>query len=202
MNTSSPCATVDLVFPVSGRFLLRDHAQSLKEALCDAWPWLAGEPMAAVHAIKLVTGAEPLAMLSGRAKLMLRLSRQRAQALLSCDPIDLTVAGHALRLASPHVHELVPHTTLYAYRVAASDADEVAFMQGIAAELAGLGIAGERVCGKRQQLSLAHGTVTAFSLMLHGLAPAPSLHLQQQGLGPYRLQGCGIFIPHKSAAAV
>lgn len=202
MNAADLCPTVDLVFPVTGQFLPRDHAQSLKEALCEAWPWLEAESLAAVHTIKLVTGAEPLAMLSGRAKLMVRLSRERAQALMSCDPIDLTVAGHALRLAAPHLHELVPHTTLYAYRVAASDADEVAFMQGMAAELANLGITGERVCGKRQQLSLAHGTVIAFSLMLHGLAPAPSLHLQQQGLGPYRLQGCGIFIPHKSAAAV
>jgi hypothetical protein len=38
--------------------------------------------------------------------------------------------------------------------------------------------------------------------MLHALSPEQSLRLQQHGLGPQRLLGCGIFVPHKSAAAV
>jgi CRISPR-associated protein Cas6 len=182
--------------------LPRDHAQALKNALCRAWPWLEAEPLAGVQGIKLVPGLEVQAMLSGRAKLLLRLSRARASELLNGPAVDLEVAGQALHLDVPHVRELVPHTTLYAYHVAAADADEVAFMATIARELAGLGVGGERVCGKRQQLALASGAVTTFSLMLHGLAPEPSLHLQQHGIGPHRLLGCGIFIPHKSAAAV
>jgi len=197
-----PCPTVDLIFPLSGRFLPRDHAQVLKDALCSAWPWLEAEPLAGVQGIKLVPGLEPQAMLSGRAKLLLRLSRERANALISGTAIDLQVAGHALRLDVPHVRELVPHTTLYAYHVAAADADEVAFMAEVTRALSALGVGGERVCGKRQQLALTNGTVTTFSLMLHGLAPEPSLHLQQHGIGAHRLLGCGIFIPHKSAAAV
>lgn len=196
------CPTVDLIFPISGRFLPRDHAQSLKDALCQAWPWLEAEPLAGVQGIKLVPGLETQAMLSGRAKLLLRLSRERATELLSGTAIALEVAGQALRLDVPHVRELVPHTTLYAYHVAAADADEVAFMAGVTQDLSALGVGGERVCGKRQQLTLASGTVTTFSLMLHGLAHEPSLHLQQHGIGPHRLLGCGIFIPHKSAAAV
>lgn len=196
------CPTVDLIFPISGRFLPRDHAQALKNALCRAWPWLEAEPLAGVQGIKLVPGLEAQAMLSGRAKLLLRLSRARASELLNGPAVDLEVAGQALRLDVPHVRELVPHTTLYAYHVAAADGDEVAFMATVARELAGLGVGGERVCGKRQQLALASGAVTTFSLMLHGLAPEPSLHLQQHGIGPHRLLGCGIFIPHKSAAAV
>jgi CRISPR-associated protein Cas6 len=197
-----PCPTVDLIFPLSGRFLPRDHAQALKDALCRAWPWLEAEPLAGVQAIKLVPGLEPQAMLSGRAKLLLRLSRERANALLKGTAIDLQVAGQALHLGMPHVRELVPHTTLYAYHVAARDSDEVGFMAEVTRALTGLGVGGERVCGKRQQMALASGRVTTFSLMLHGLAPEPSLHLQQHGIGPHRLLGCGIFIPHKSAAAV
>ena len=38
------CPTVDLIFPLSGRFLPRDHAHALKDALCRAWPWLEAEP--------------------------------------------------------------------------------------------------------------------------------------------------------------
>ena len=197
-----PCPTVDLIFPISGRFLPRDHALALKDALCNVWPWLEAEPLAGVQNIKLVPGLEARAMLSGRAKLLLRLSRERATELLSGQAIDLEVAGQDLRLDVPHVRELVPHTTLYAYHVAARDADEVDFMAAVASELSGLGVGGERVCGQRQQLAMAGGPVTTFSLMLHGLAPEPSLHLQQHGIGPHRLMGCGIFIPHKSAAAV
>lgn len=201
-TATEPCPTVDLIFPLSGRFLPRDHAQALRDALCRAWPWLEAEPLAGVQGIKLVPGLEAQAMLSGRAKLLLRLSRARATELINGTAIDLEVAGQALRLDVPHVRELVPHTTLYAYHVAAADAIEVAFMADVARELAELGVGGERVCGKRQQLALASGVVTTFSLMLHGLAPEPSLHLQQHGIGPHRLLGCGIFIPHKSAAAV
>ncbi|MDP2679234.1 MAG: type I-MYXAN CRISPR-associated protein Cas6/Cmx6 [Rhodoferax sp.] len=196
------CPTVDLIFPISGRFLPRDHAQALKDALCHAWPWLEAEPLAGVQGIKLVPGLEAQAMLSGRAKLLLRLSRGRATELLGGAAIDLEVAGQALRLDVPHVRELVPHTTLYAYHVAANDADEVGFMADVTQALSALGVGGERVCGKRQHLTLASSRVTTFSLMLHGLAPEPSLHLQQRGIGPHRLLGCGIFIPHKSAAAV
>ena len=199
---AGPCPTVDLIFPLSGRFLPRDHAQALKDALCRVWPWLEAEPLAGVQGIKLVPGLEAQAMLSGRAKLLLRLSRERATELMSAAAIDLQVAGQALRLDVPHVRELVPHTTLYAYHVASADADEVAFMATVVRDLAELGVGGERVCGKSQRLTLASGTVPTFSLMLHGLAPEPSLHLQQHGIGPHRLLGCGIFIPHKSAAAV
>ncbi|MDD2917542.1 type I-MYXAN CRISPR-associated protein Cas6/Cmx6 [Rhodoferax sp.] len=204
MTTAAPelCSTVDLIFPISGRFLPRDHAQPLRDALCSAWPWLEGEPLAGVQGIKLVPGTEPQAMLSRRTKLLLRLSRPRASELLDGPGLDIDVAGHALHLDAPHVRELVPHTTLYAYHVVAADTDEVAFMAAVTRELTDLGIGGERVCGKRQRMTLASGVVTTFSLMLHGLAPEPSLHLQQHGIGPHRLLGCGIFIPHKSAAAV
>lgn len=201
-TTTAPCPTVDLIFPLSGRFLPRDHAQALKDALCSAWPWLEAEPLAGVQGIKLVPGLDAQAMLSGRAKLLLRLSRARATELMNAAAIDLQVAGQALHLDVPHVRELVPHTTLYAYHVAAKDADETGFMAEVTRALTGLGVGGERVCGKRQQMALASGTVTTFSLMLHGLGPEPSLHLQQHGIGPHRLLGCGIFIPHKSAAAV
>jgi hypothetical protein len=38
--------------------------------------------------------------------------------------------------------------------------------------------------------------------MLADLSTDESIRLQQQGLGPRRLMGCGIFIPHKGIDAV
>ncbi|MCE3273209.1 MAG: Cas6 Crispr, partial [Ramlibacter sp.] len=35
-----------------------------------------------------------------------------------------------------------------------------------------------------------------------GLTRAESLRVLRRGIGPQRLLGCGLFVPHKSAAAV
>ncbi len=58
------------------------------------------------------------------------------------------------------------------------------------------------MCGKRQQRDSGAGAVVGFSLMLHGLSAADSLTVQRVGIGPHRALGCGLFVPHKSAAAV
>ena len=202
-NTQTPVATaVDVVFPVSGSTLARDHAQALQDALSSQWPWLKSEAQAGIHAIKLMPGTQPQAMLSNRTKLLLRAPTHRAPELLTTSSIELMVAGQPMALGAPHTRELQPHATLYAYHVAADNADEVAFMAEVTRELSDMGIGGERVCGKRQQLLIAGGALTTFSLMLHALAPEQSLRVQYLGIGPHRLLGCGIFIPHKSAAAV
>ena len=51
-------------------------------------------------------------------------------------------------------------------------------------------------------MSAGAGQVHGFALMLHGLKRAESVAIQESGLGLHRLLGCGIFIPHKSIAAV
>ena len=75
-------------------------------------------------------------------------------------------------------------------------------MASVSAELAELGIGGLPVCGMHRHLQVAARLQDTFSLMLHQLTPAQSMLLQQRGLGPQRLLGCGLFVPHKSAAAV
>ena len=196
-------ATVDVVFPLDGQALPRDHAQALQQALCAQLPWLGAEPRAGIHPIKVVQGNEDQALLSRRARLLLRVGVRRLDELMALAGLDLDVAGHRLRLGAPHRRELQPHATVYAFRVAADTADEMTFMAAVGRELAELAIDGERVCGKRQHMVVTGGRVVdTFSLMLHALPPAQSLRLQQHGLGPHRLLGCGIFVPHKSAAAV
>ena len=80
--------------------------------------------------------------------------------------------------------------------------DEAAFMRTMEAELAALGISCRTVCGKHQQRGSAPAILDGFSLMLHELSAADSLTAQRVGLGPHRSLGCGLFVPHKSAAAV
>lgn len=193
---------VDAVFPINGQTLPRDHAQPLQRILCSQWPWLDTDELAGIHPIKVVQGSGDQALLSQRARLVLRVAARRIGELLAPTPIELNLAGHRLRLGAPQRRQLQPHATLYAYKVAADNADEVSFMAMVERELAELAIAGQRVCGKRQSMWLAGCELNTFSLMLHALPAEQSLRLQQRGLGPHRLLGCGIFVPHKSAAAV
>ncbi len=44
--------------------------------------------------------------------------------------------------------------------------------------------------------------IAGFSVVLHGVKPADSLRLQFEGMGGERGLGWGIFVPHKSIAAV
>ena len=201
-STANHDTLAEAVFPLEGKALPRDHAQALQHALDEKLPWLRSDVGSGIHPLKLVSGPESLALLSQRTRLILRVNANRLVELKTVVGVPLDVAGHALRLGEVHLRALQPLATLYAYRVAASSADESEFMQAIEAELAGLAIAGERVCGKRQSLRVDGREMTTFSMMLHGLVPEQSLRLQQHGLGPHRLLGCGLFVPHKSAAAV
>jgi len=193
---------LDVAFALAGRSLQRDHAQALAGALASHLPWLVGHPTAGVHPVKLVPGTEPIAWLSRRARLLLRVPESREGALAALAGRTLDVAGSELQLGAPKSHPLLPHGTLYAYFVAAASDDEAAFMRDAEAELAALGIGCRTVCGKRQQRGSAPTALVGFSLLLHELSAADSLAVQRLGLGPHRGLGCGIFVPHKSAAAV
>lgn len=195
-------AAVDVVFPLEGQYLPRDHAQALRQALCRLLPWLDTEAQAGIHPIKLVPGADSPALLSKRSLLLLRVAPWRVPDLGALAGLELMVAGHRLRLGVAHRRELQAHSALYACQVAADSEDEVSFMATLQTALADLGVGGECVCGKHHELALAGGMLNTFSLMLHALPPEQSLRLQQYGVGPHRLLGCGVFVPHKSAAVV
>lgn len=197
-----PAQSVDVVYPIRGPNLPMDHAEALRQALCARLPWLAAEPLAAVHPIKLPAINSSAANLSPRSRLLLRLGRGRLEQVQALDGMALDLSGHSIKLGEGHRRELLLHSTLYAARVAAENEDEVAFMQEIARELSELRVISGQVCGRRQCLRIAGQPLPTFSLMLHGLKPEHSLLLQTRGLGPHRLLGCGVFVPHRSAAAV
>ncbi len=193
---------VDALFPLDGQTLPQDHAQALQQALCAQFPWLQTDAIAAVHPIKLVAGNGDQGLVPRRARLILRVGSHRMAELMALKNIELDVLGCPVILAPPHPRELQPHATLYSYKVASSGVGEAAFMEAVEHELASLSIGGERVCGKRGQMQVSGQVLDTFSLMLHALKPDQSLRLQQHGIGPHRLLGCGVFVPHKSAAAV
>ena len=193
---------VDVVFPLQGQAIARDHAQALRDALASLWPWLESDPEVAIHPIRLVPGTDAVSPLSGRARLMLRAAPHRMGELAAATGAQIDLSGQVLRLGPPHQQALRPHSAMYAYRVAAPGPGEAEFMAMVDREMAALGIAAARVWGKHQQLDHIGGRIDAFSLLLHEMTPEHALRLQQHGLGAHRLLGCGVFVPHKSAAAV
>jgi len=193
-------AMLDLAFDVEGRTLARDHRRALAAALQRALPWLTHTPDAGVHGVKLPPGDEEVAHLSHRTRLMLRLRREHASIAESLDGATLELDGLPLRLRHPRRRELLPLATQYAHLVAFAADDELAFLRWVDEQLGALGVRARVVCGRRRVVE--RGTLAGYSLMLDGLAAADALRVQEQGLGAHRQLGCGVFVPHKSSAAV
>ena len=193
---------VDVAFAIRADNVQRDCAFDLQQAFCMRLPWMAEDELSGIHPLKVVAGNGPMAMLATRARLLVRVRRERAVELQAMSGALLLLSGGALQLGISQIREVLPHGTLYAYRVAAEGCDESAFMASVAQELDSMGVGGERVCGMHQTVSKGTAVQHAFSLMVHGLSADQSQRLQRTGLGSQRLLGCGIFVPHKSAAAV
>lgn len=193
---------VDVVFPLDGTALPRDHHQALAAALEHAVPGLNTWPGLGVHRINVVAGGGQLALLSKRARLALRVRRVQADTLAPLNGATLDVAGHSLRLGTAVLRELLPHGTLYAHLVTTSDDDEAAFQLAVERELQAMGVQGRPICGRRHELAIGDRGLSGYSLMVDGLSPADSLQLLEAGLGRHRQLGCGVFVPHRSAAAL
>ncbi len=193
---------VDVVFPLVGARLPRDHRQALTDELERILPWLATCPEVGVHRVNVVAGDGASVLLSQRARLVLRVGREQVGALAPLEGATLDVGGHALHLGQAEQRELVPHGTLYSHLVTTCDDDELAFTASIDRELDAMGVRGRQICGRRHVITHDGTGLTGFSLMLDGLSAADSLQLLQAGLGRHRRLGCGVFVPHKSAAAL
>lgn len=201
--SASASRRVDVTFALHGGAVPRDHRRALAAALERLLPWLADPAHAGLHRINAVAGSGPTALLSQRARLTLRVARERVDELQCLRGARLDLDGHALQVGEcSQVRELVPHGTLYAHLVVTDDDDELAFLATIGRELEASNLPCRPICGRRQVIDNGDRELTGYSLMLDGLAPGDSLRVLESGLGAHRRLGCGLFVPHKSAAAV
>ena len=200
MSDDPPALMVDIAFAVAGTALPRDHRRELAAAIERVWPAWAGLEGAGVHRLNVSAGGGPLALLSNRTRLTLRVPRERAAEAAALEGAELQIGSCTLHIGAPQPRELRPYGTLYAHLVAADDADEAAFLLAVAAELSALGVSGRPICGRLQVVEA--GELQGYRLMLDGLSPAAALRVLEAGVGRHRRWGCGIFVPHKSAVAV
>ncbi len=204
-----PDDVVDISYDIRCRTLPVDHAYALQQGLRHACPWLEQEESVGVHSIHVAESgngwmrpenAADLLHLSRRTKLVLRIPKQRLADAGQLSGKQLDVAGHSLDVVESSVRPLSPLTTLFARYVAADDNgdDEDAFMQSAARLLQALGIQPRKMlCGLGRTIRTPEKLIRTRSLMLADMDREDSVKLQQQGLGPWRQLGCGLFIPHK-----
>ena len=203
---------VDVRYRIRCKALPVDHARDLRSALLEVWPWLADEPFAGIHTIH---GAESgngwlrpedprtYLPLSKRTRLALRLPCHRLEEAQGLSGITLQVGPDPLVIEDNHLHPLQAQGTVFARYVAIENEDEEEFLALCAEQLKEIGIEAPRMMtGRRHLVAGGEAAWHCRSLMLDGLDPDQSVDLQRQGLGPERLLGCGLFLPHKSIAPV
>lgn len=198
---------VDLQFTLSGRALPAEYPELLWQALLMALPWLDQERDVGVHPVSGVSQGDGEWYLSRRSHLTLRLARRSADAAAVLAGTRLVLAGHEVVLGRPVLRPLADTPVIYAKFVAmgpagAAPISEADFHAACQAEFGRFGIRPKMICGKAQRMKTSGGLLSGFSLMLYELESEMNLRLQYEGLGIGRRHGCGIFIPHKSGAAL
>ncbi len=193
---------VDLVFSVRGEAVAADHAWLLRQAVVARLPWLGDDESAGIHPLAGLSGIGEVRYLNRRARLTLRLPRQRAAAAAALNGSEMDLGATVTIEGQGGLRELRPVATLYASFVCVGRDDEVEFLGECRRELEAWLPEPRMVCGKARRAAAERRTLRGFSLMLHGLRGEEALRLQRLGLGEARQLGCGIFVPHKSVAAV
>lgn len=220
VETAAADAVVDVLFALDCRELPVDHAHALSRALLGCVPWLADAPGCGLHTVHVAGsqngwerpthGVDQHILLSKRTKLGVRVPAGRVDELTAAlQGRRLDIDGCPLGIGAGKPRRLLPEATLLARHVVAptdqqgEPGSEDAFLTWAAGELTTLGIKVRKaLCGKVTPLATPDGPLITRSLLLANLPPDESLRLQQQGLGPGRAMGCGIFIPHKGIEAV
>lgn len=210
-----PDDIVDLSFAIRCRSLPLDHAYALAQALQGELPWIADEPAAGVHLIHVAESGngwvrpqagDALLHLSRRTRMMLRVPKHRIDDARRLEGRRLEVAGHELEVVGDAtVKQLSALSTLFARHVVMLSADmsEADFLEYVVAQLRALDIPVRKVlCGKSHDLRTPDELIHTQSVMVADLEPEAAVRLQQQGIGPGRKMGCGLFLPHKGIKAV
>lgn len=209
---SVPDDVVDLSFRINCKQIPTTHAYELAQALYEILPWLQDEPEIGIHQIHgAATGngwERPpdgeVMHLSKRAKMHLRVPREKIDDAKQLSGETLDIAGYPVEVGEASVKLLNPIQTLFSrYIIGPQELDEDLFVEWMADELKQRDIhVRKMLCGIGHTLSTPLGEIETRSVMIADLDKATSLSLQETGVGPGRHFGCGIFLPHKGIRAV
>lgn len=199
---------LDLSFRIDCKCLPNDHAWPLSQALQQALPWLETAEGAGVHLIygagsqngwMRPEGADDLIHLSRRTRLTLRMPADHVDSAMALQGEVLDLGEYQIRLGPASTRLLSTYDVQFSRHVVCDpDESEDVFLEHAATELERLGIEPRKMMsGMAQQLRTPAGPVHTRSLLLADLEPSEAVRLQEAGIGPERLLGCGLFVPHK-----
>jgi CRISPR-associated protein Cas6 len=199
---------LDVSFRIGCKCLPNDHAWDLSQALQQALPWLAEIQGAGIHLIHGAgsqngwmrpEGPDDLIHLSKRARLTLRIPAEQVGAAIAVEGQVLEVGEYRVELSKASVKPLSTYEVQFSRNVLCdADTSDERFLSYAADELRALGITPRKLMsGMTQQIRSPDGVLSTRSLMVADLEPQEAVKLQEDGLGPNRLLGCGLFVPHK-----
>ena len=202
-----PDDVIDIVFKMSGARLVVDHAQSLADAICERLPE-SSHGQIGIHRIRVGASgngwnspneAGEIMQLSRRARLVMRIHKSvQRQVLQLCDT-QLEIEGEQLKLGASNVRKLSSITTLFSHGIVCDEAQaESDFLDDMASALEAMNVKVKKmICGTTHSIRSDQGSIFTRALMVAESTPEESVELQQRGIGPGRLIGCGLFLPHK-----
>ena len=206
--------TVDVAFRISARWLAVDHAIALRDAVVQRLPWLEDEPTAGIHSIHGAASGNgwerpdgesgELLAISRRAQLVLRIPVHRAGDLGALGAQRLDVGGCVLVTGTPRPRPLRPARAVFArYVVDDGGVGEERFLEHILADLEARPIRARKLlCGRSHRIEAGGRALITRSVLIADLGRDESLAIQCRGIGPGRLLGCGLFVPHKDIGPV
>ncbi len=209
-----PDDIVDMTFKLECKTLPLDHAQALADAIQAALPWFAQEAQTGLHLIHVAESGNgwyrpedpenEVLCLSRRTRMTLRMPKHRIDDAHELSGQTLDISGYELIVREGTTKPLSALPTLFArYVIAEEGQDENAFLATMAAILREMGIPVKKLmAGKQHSMNMADGPVFTRSLMVADLSPEDAVKLQQEGVGPGRKFGCGLFLPQKGIKPV
>lgn len=189
---------VDIAFDFSAQALPAGFEWPLYLAVAALAPWIAESPHAGVHPLRGSRLADGGLLVARRAKLTVRMPRDRACSASVLEGATLEVGRTMVKVGQGAFRKLRPAPTLYSPRVVMGADQEDAFCARVESALDRLAIRRSFLCGRRAEVIFDGRAHTAFSVAVHGLDEAQSLLLQGAGLGAGHPVGCGLFVPHKT----
>lgn len=204
---------VDLQFPLQGYAVPYEYIDALWAEVRGVLPWMETDGLAGLHFLSGLSPGEGEWYISGRTRLALRLARQQVDLTSAAlSGARLQLGANQIEVGAANVRELTHTAVLYARFVtfaataaaplAETPMSEADFQTLCQQQLTAMGLTPRLICGKAQRAQTSVGALHGFSLMLAGLGADATQQIQRHGLGDERKRGCGIFVPHKSMAAV
>jgi len=207
----------DVVFRIECPQLFVDHASALSQAVCNSAPLLKSSKRGGIHAIRVAgsqngwerpENATDILLLSKRTRFRIRIEIERAESLISSFVGQtLDIDGFPMQIISGQIKPIIAATTLLSHHTCFDDTDEKMeeghFIDRVIEHCRLDGFSPTKImCGKEHRVNTSNGLRLTRSVLLADVPAAPSLKLQDNGLGLGRKLGFGLLIPHKDTAAV